>query len=289
MKRQPKNFTRRQYMLRNDFEAFYYSDDDLGGVEPHQHSFYELLFFLEGDVTYWIGSSAYALLPGDLLLIPQGTRHHPEFRQGGRYRRVVLWLAPDYVESLDQGRELLSCFGQKDDQGNPLHLCRFDPEDSRRLVECAASISDELSCERPFSREMAVLLVNQLLILLSRMVRAGLEVTEGSQDLQQMVKDVVRYINSNLSRDLTLDYIADHFFISKFYLSRAFKQHMNVTIHSYIRQRRLFLAKQLLYNGVPPTEVYRQCGYSDYSSFFRAFKEKYGCAPKHFCFQNGEI
>ena len=201
--------------------------------EPHQHSFYELLFFLEGDVTYWIGSSAYALLPGDLLLIPQGTLHHPEFRQGGRYRRVVLWLAPDYVESLDQGRELL--------------------------------------------------------ILLSRMVRAGLEVTEGSQDLQQMVKDVVRYINSNLSRDLTLDYIADHFFISKFYLSRAFKQHMNVTIHSYIRQRRLFLAKQLLYNGVPPTEVYHQCGYSDYSSFFRAFKEKYGCAPKQFCFRNGEI
>jgi len=97
---------------------------------------------------------------------------------------------------------------------------------------------------------------------------------------------VVNFINSNLTLDLTLDYLADRFFISKFYLSRVFKKHMNVTPHNYISQRRLFLAKQLLYKGLPPTEVYRRCGYSDYSSFFRAFREKYGFSPKQLYFQN---
>ena len=52
MKNQPKQFDSRQYMLRNDFEAFYYSDDDMRSVASHRHNFYEMLFFIEGDVTY---------------------------------------------------------------------------------------------------------------------------------------------------------------------------------------------------------------------------------------------
>ena len=77
-------------------------------------------------------------------------------------------------------------------------------------------------------------------------------------------EDVVRFINANLTRELPLDYIADHFFISKFYLSRVFKRHMNTTPHSYITQRRLAMAKRLLYDGLSPTEVYRRCGFADY-------------------------
>ena len=60
---------------------------------------------------------------------------------------------------------------------------------------------------------------------------------------------------------------------------------MGITPHSYITQRRLALAKRMLFDGMSPTEVYRRCGYADYSSFYRAFREHYGFSPKHLCFR----
>ena len=282
MKQTPKNFETRQYMLRNDFEAFYYSDNDMSEVAPHRHSYYELLFFLEGDVTYMIGDRPYRLLPGDLLIISRDTPHHPVFGGTVRYRRVVLWLTTEFVRSLEQGEELVSCL-EGDDTGG--RLCRFDSAEGSRLVECAMAIAEEFSYERPFANTMSILLVTQLLIMICRMMPAAMDGGGTDSASQQLVRDVVAFINEHLTRDLTLDYLADRFFISKFYLSRVFKKHMNVTPHSYISQRRLFLAKQLLYDGLAPTEVYRRCGYSDYSSFFRAFKEKYGFSPKQLCYQ----
>ena len=41
-------FTRRQQMIREDFELYYYSDTYLQPVQPHSHSCSELSFFLEG-------------------------------------------------------------------------------------------------------------------------------------------------------------------------------------------------------------------------------------------------
>ena len=279
MKQQPKHFETRQYMLRNDFEAFYYSDEDLRSVAPHRHDFCELLFFLEGDVTYMIGETAHRLTPGDLLIIPGDTPHHPVFGSTGRYRRVVLWITEDFVRSLPAGGELADLLLPEsgDRRGR---LLRFHTSEGDPLVECAMSVAEEFSYQRPFADTMATLLVTRLLILINRMAPAA--AASGSSDSvsQKLVEDVVTFIDENLERDLTLDYIADHFFISKFYLSRVFRRHMNVTTHSYISQRRLFRARQLLYEGQPPTDVARACGYGDYSVFYRAFRERYGVSPR---------
>ena len=99
---------------------------------------------------------------------------------------------------------------------------------------------------------------------------------------------MISFIDEHLHLDLTLDYIADHFFISKFYLSRVFRRHMGITTHSYITRRRLFRARQLLYDGQSPSDVYRMCGYGDYSVFYRAFRERYGVSPRQILPRGGQ-
>lgn len=277
-----KQFDSRQHMLRNDFEAFYYSDDEMRGVAPHRHGFYEMLFFLEGDVTYMIDGTPYPLLPGDLLIVPSNTTHYPIFGGAKRYRRVVLWLTVDFVRSLEQGEALMDCLPPAESSGS---FFRFPPAEGNRLLERAVALAEEFSYERPFGGTMSILLVNELLIHIHRLRLSSTQGRETDSASEQLVKDVARFINENLARELTLDYISDHFFISKFYLSRVFKRYMNVTPHSYITQRRLALAKRLLFDGMSPTEVYRRCGYADYSSFYRAFRDKYGFSPKHLCFR----
>ena len=284
MKNLPKHFDSRQHMLRNDFEAFYYSDDAMRPVAPHRHNFYELLFFIEGDVTYMVADHPYPLQPGDLLIIPGSIPHYPVFGETKRYRRVVLWVTPDFVRTLPQGQALMECFPQVDGT----YFYRFSPADSEHLLERAMAVTEEFSYARPFTDTMSLLLVTELLILIHRMIPTSAPNHPEDSVSEQLVQDVVRFINDNLTRELTLDYIADHFFISKFYLSRVFKRYMNVTPHSYVTQRRLAMAKRLLYDGISPTEVYRRCGYTDYSSFYRAFREQYGISPKHLCFRKSQ-
>lgn len=270
-------------MPHGNFEAFYRSDDDIRSVSPHWHNFYELLFFLEGDVTYMVGNTPHPLLPGDLVIVPSQVSHHPIFGEAKCYRRVILWLSADFVRSLEQGEQLMACLPPPGGDG---FFFRFSPADGNRLVERAVALAEEFRYERPFGNAMSTLLVTELLIRIYRLMPSAIQGRQTDSAPEQLVKDVVRFINENLTQELTLDYIADHFFISKFYLSRVFKRHMHVTPHSYVTQRRLALAKRLLYDGIPPTEVYRRCGYADYSSFYRSFRGKYGFSPKHLCLKD---
>jgi AraC-like DNA-binding protein len=79
-----------------------------------------------------------------------------------------------------------------------------------------------------------------------------------------------------------MDELSRHFFISKYHLSREFKKHTGTTLYRYVVQKRLILAKGLILQGNPITAVYEQCGFGDYSNFFRAFKNEYGTTPQEF-------
>ena len=86
------------------------------------------------------------------------------------------------------------------------------------------------------------------------------------------VLDILRYINENLGRDLTIDHLADTFYISKYYMMRLFKQETGYTMGRYISQKRLLLAKDLILSGVPSTQACFDCGFKDYSTFSRSYK-----------------
>ena len=92
--------------------------------------------------------------------------------------------------------------------------------------------------------------------------------------------DIVKYINNHLSEELSLDIICDRFFISKSHINRKFKKVIGSTVWEYINIKRLLLAKELLHNGISPTNVYLKCGFKDYCTFFRAYKAKFGVSPK---------
>jgi len=96
------------------------------------------------------------------------------------------------------------------------------------------------------------------------------------------VYNVLGYINEHYNENLTLDDLANRFFISKYHLSREFQRLVGSSVHRYIVQKRLVMAKQMLSNGKPSSEVYQSCGFGDYSNFYRAFKAEYQISPKEY-------
>ncbi len=94
------------------------------------------------------------------------------------------------------------------------------------------------------------------------------------------IEDVLNYIERHLKQTLTIDCIAAHFSMSSSNLQRVFRSHVGITINSYIRQRRLRLAKHNLEKGlVTITEAAYEAGYNHPANFTIAFKKAFGIPP----------
>jgi len=276
-----QKFDTRQTMRGSTFEIFRYKDAYLKEVALHHHDFYEVYFFLSGNVQYNIESRSYLLTPGDVLLISPMELHQPMFGAEHReYERIVLWIDKRFLEGFNlQGRDLAACF----DTAVPGHTNLLRPEGVARqyLTFLLENLMEEVASEDPYSEMAALSLLAQVLVSLNRLAKqsAG-EESKSGQDTT--VYSVLGYINEHYSETLTLDDLANKFFISKYHLSREFQRLVGTSVHRYIIQKRLVMAKQMLSEGKPSSEVYQHCGFGDYSNFFRAFKAEYQISPKDY-------
>lgn len=271
MAKQTQNFNPRQSMSRDSYEVFHYLDMASRHLDAHLHEFYEVYFFMEGDVDYWVEGSVYRLEPGDILLIEPMVLHKPVSRsQGERYRRIVLWINRQYLAGLEKA-SLDRCFdGQR-------RLLRLPVAESHQLHLLAQKLVQEAYSGDAYSESTALGLLLQLMSLLNRLHPKG-----GAQEncaTPTLITQLLEYIGKHYREPLSLEQLADHFFVNKYYLSHEFRRVVGTGVHRYIALKRLHYAYDLLQEGGAPGEVSTESGFSDYTAFFKAFKAEYGISP----------
>lgn len=271
----------RQHMQSNSFEIFRLKDAYPKEVALHHHDFYEVYFFLSGNVQYNIESRSYLLTPGDVLLISPMELHQPMFgEEPHSYERIVLWINKRFLENFGlPGQDLSVCF----DTAAPGHTNLLRPEGTvRQLLSFQLEqLLTESESQDTYSSLNCLTYLAQVLILLNRQAgQVKQEEVKSAQD--SVVYYILSYINDHYKEDLSLDYLANKFFTSKYHLSREFQRLVGTSVHRYIIQKRLVMAKQMMSQGMPSTEVYQNCGFGDYSNFYRAFKAEYQISPKEF-------
>jgi AraC-like DNA-binding protein len=117
-------------------------------------------------------------------------------------------------------------------------------------------------------------LVCELIIFLSA---ADYEVNLRSE--HELGARVSKYLNSNIEKSISLDKLANRFFVSKYHLCRAFKKYSGVSVHSYINHKRIIHAKMLIESGQSASKAAERVGFGDYSAFYRAYVRIVGKAP----------
>lgn len=285
MSSRTQQFNTRQHMQRNTYEIFRYKDAFMKEVALHHHDFYELYFFLSGNVRYNVESRSYLLNAGDILLINPLELHQPIFGKEQRsYERIVLWINKSFLESLSPPEnDLTACF----DTTAPGHTNLLRPESAMRqvLIYELEQLMLETESQEYCSEYFGVSYLVQILIQLNRQAKQQNKEAEAKVASDSVVYMVLNYINTHYSEDLTLDFLANQFFISKYHLSREFGRLVGTSVHRYIVQKRLIMAKQMMQEGKPSSEVYQHCGFGDYSNFYRAFKAEYQISPREFAAQ----
>lgn len=282
MRERSQRFDPRQTMQKDTFEVFHYREPRPNTVEVHHHDFYEVYYLLSGEMEYWVDGRIIRMQPGDLLLINPLELHRPMLEESSRnYERIVLWINKEYLETLFRDRmDLSRCF----DTGLPTHTHLIRPDVSERSALTARMgemVREYYSAE--FGSDLSAYgLFLQFMVQLNRMAQKGEGRQEETQQLSSLVRNVLGYIGENLSEPMTLDDLAARFFISKYHLSHAFSREVGVSVYRYILLRRLMMARQLLTAGEAAGQVCRSCGFSDYTSFYRAFKSEYGISPREF-------
>lgn len=100
----------------------------------------------------------------------------------------------------------------------------------------------------------------------------------------ELITEVLTFIESNLEEKLTLDIVASHFHMSKFYFHRIFAAFMGKSLSSYVLSRRLNAAvKLILQSDMTLTQIAYQLNFSSQAVFNRAFKQVYGVSPTSLC------
>lgn len=276
-----QRFNTRQTMNSKTFEVFRYKDAYLKEVALHHHDFYEVYFFLSGNVQYNIENRSYLLTPGDVLLISPMELHQPMFGSEHReYERIVLWIDKQFLEGFClPGETFTTCF----DTSSPNHSNLLRPEGVNRqfLMFLLEQLISENNTKEPYQEICSMSYLAQVLVLLNRLaLQQRKEEPAAIQD--STVYNVLGYINEHYKENLTLDALANRFFVSKYHLSREFQRLVGTSVHRYIIQKRLVMAKQMLSEGKLSAEVYQNCGFGDYSNFYRAFRSEYQISPKEY-------
>ncbi|WP_168120039.1 response regulator [Paenibacillus sp. HB172176] len=96
---------------------------------------------------------------------------------------------------------------------------------------------------------------------------------------QKLIRDIVAYVEREITSDISLHGIAQKFFINASYLSRVFKKEMGISFSVYIFDKKMEYARRNLSEGMKVYDVANLLGYADISYFIRVFHKHWGVTP----------
>ena len=276
-------FDHRQVMQRQDFEIFHYNNPAVCSCPPHQHDFFELFCLLDDHLDYIVEGLRYAMDPGDILLIPPGRLHRADVAGPVRnIDRFVLWMSAEYVRGLTEALPRLRYTLWGDLAGR--NLIQPDAETASMMRQLLFALHREAAAPEADSDQLSAGIVSQLLIYSCRCIADGSGIAPPKAELRyHEIMRVYEHIVANLpDRNLTVAALAEMFFMDKNTLTRQFKRQVGMTPGECIRRHRLEAVRRQIRRGAPMQQACAECGFSDYSAFYRAFRQAYGISPSDY-------
>lgn len=266
------------------FEAYHMTSTTVQPRVMHSHEFYEIYFFLRGDIRIVTEDVDIRPRRGDVLLFPPHCMHRNQHLSTDEpYERFYLYVSPDFLKSIRSDEYDLAA-----ELDAILHSSGFHLHLNESALTELLQLTDELiaASEQPSSPAQMLnsFRMGMLLVRAATLLRAN--GAPGQANSPGPMNPLLRYLGDHLTDPLSLDHLAETFYMSKYALLRAFKEHTGMSVHQYLLAKRILLAQELLAQGMKPYEVSGKCGFSDYTGFYRAFRQRTGMSPAQYGREN---
>ena len=264
--------------MKTDFKISRNKDIYTKEILFHSHDYYEIYFFADGSVKYYVENESYELKKGDVLIIPPGKMHRPVIEENIPYERYVLWIYNSYLMKNSGISGFIKIINTLADK-KKTHLVSFAGGGYEQLCTLLDRTLDNFNSQDELSEYVAE---SCIMLILDSLKKAFSEADYAEYDESDIIRQVIAYLNENYITSPTLDELSAKFFVSKYYLSHRFKEYTKTSVHNYILTKKINLAKELLKGGRSPQNVSEQCGFSTYSNFYKAFVERTGVSPRKY-------
>lgn len=277
-----------KYFVRVNAESdplFYFFDYDVRSADinmqfQHFHTFYELCVLLCPHTTHFLEGKPYDLQTFDIIGIPPNMLHRTQYPAGDPCKRLIIQFnLPKNVTGLgNEYEQLLQLFHQE------IPIYRFEPELRARIyrklndIYLLAQKADpmrNLIIHQKFIEFLTLLFLNQDQNQYSNAAEMS--------PMEKKIYSITSYIHTHYTEDLSLEMLAQKFYISSCYLSHQFKDVTGFTLTDYIQMTRVRNVQSLLVGTqIPITEASARCGFTSFSQFNRVFQKHIGMSPSQF-------
>lgn len=262
--------------------SFMWEHDKLRGpynmYSNHYHNTYEIYYLLSGKRYYFIKNRTYPISAGDLVLININEIHKSLDANCPSYERICINFKKDFVANMIQNTtdiDLFSCFSRN------IHVLRLNMKDRDFIENLFFKMRKEYKKRAEGCDTYIKIMLVEMLLYINRSINKTKTYSVGDPNpVHNKVSEVVKYINTNYMRSVSLSSLSETFFISPYYLSRIFKEATGFTFIEYVNSVRTKEAQTLLRKtSLNITEIAEKVGYESATHFGRVFKNHTGCSP----------
>ena len=237
------------------------------------HDYYEIYCLIEGDRQVFFENCMFTLSGGSICVIPPFKMHKME---GGQYKRINIYVSPDLLDS-DENSFLKECSER---------VAFMLGKERRELFFSLASSFGKGEIDSAVGDKELVALTRVLISILrsSELISIPtVTVEQSSKSDNSLILQIIDYINTHFTRNISLDELSEQFFISKNSLCKKFRAVMRCSIAEYISGVRQAKAKELLSGtDMSMDEIAERCGYSSANYFSLIFKRNVGLSPLNY-------
>ena len=259
--------------LNEQFRIFHIKDQTSKEFTYHYHDFHKVVIFISGKAAYHIEGKAYQLKPWDILLVNRHAIHRPEIDSSVPYERFILWIQNDIP-----WQELLKCFQKANDRS--YNLVRLNSALQEKMKDILFELENSAKSDEYGREILTQSLFLQFMVYLNRIFLEKQYIFDKkSYTFDSQIANILQYINHNLKEDLSVEALSAKYYVSKYHLMRKFKEETGYTLHNYIVNKRLLMARTLISNGMPVTKAAQESGFAEYSTFSRAYRKQFKTTP----------
>jgi len=242
-----------------------FSETGITGYRWHEHTFYEILFYAGGEVEYVIENRCYKLKAGEALFIKPGHHHFEHNVIETPSELYCLGFLPESIENGDFAEKIFEK-GEIFTVGKDSPIFDLLSIAKKKLVLSKSNAYEFIKA----IAEATVLIINDL----------DMREERNAKIKNSTIQKILDYIKKNLCSIQKAEDISKALFFSDSYVRSLFKKEMNIGVMEYVRNKKVLLAHRKIKQGCKATEVYTECGFSNYPSFYRAYLAYFGYSPK---------
>ena len=249
---------------------------------PHYHDELEFFHLTTGSLTVWVNTIPYTMNAGDSLIIPSAAIHSCKILRGDTCDTQALLCHPDFL------------LGRSNDVIYFEYLKHLTAANAVALYVSAKSSSasrishlyHELTAMLSSKPSAYELLAKSYLFELLYLAFLAADPQASAPTIDpavSVIRQSLDYLQTHLNEEVSLTTLANLCCLSPSQYGRLFKRVMGCTPITYLMEKRIAYAKQLLTEtDTRISDIAVKAGFNNFSYFNRCFRQYQGMTPSEY-------